>query len=679
MESKPTWPDFKADDSELDVLVKLSQYYGLQEQMVLGGGGNTSVKIGNRLFVKGSGTTLSTIEAEGFVELDRDTLEKVLLGPPCADQLTREKHFKRAVLAARIHPDKGQRPSVESVLHHLMPGKYVLHIHPTLVNVLSCSTGGQQMCRKLFGDDVAWVPFVDPGLILAQTVNAAMLDSAVKPPRAVIMQNHGLIVCGNEVETIRDDCEFVVETIRKHLEVNPIDGVFGQVKLIEPDKAVKLLNVMGPALRGLLSQDDALKVVTFDDSQEVLNFAGSADAESLTDLGPLTPDHITYCKSFPMWFDAGGYLDAEMLVKRLGKAIAAYEKKWQYGPIMVAVKGLGVFAAGDDATAANTARVLFRDSIAVIAGAVRIGGVHPMTEDQWRFIEGTEFEAYRRGVAAAERPKGRAAGKIAVVTGAAQGFGLEISQDFAAQGGHVVLADVNAEGAANAAEAINARIGQDRAIGLAINVTDGDSVAEAMCKVVRRFGGFDVLISNAGVLRAESVKTQSAGDFEFVTAVNYKGYFLCVQKASPILAVQHKARCDYWSDIVQINSKSGLEGSNKNGAYAGSKFGGIGLTQSFAMELVEDGIKVNSICPGNFLDGPLWSDPKNGLFVKYLEAGKVPGAKTVADVRKAYEARVPMNRGCTTADVMKAVYYVMEQKYETGQAIPVTGGQVMLK
>jgi sorbitol-6-phosphate 2-dehydrogenase len=134
----------------------------------------------------------------------------------------------------------------------------------------------------------------------------------------------------------------------------------------------------------------------------------------------------------------------------------------------------------------------------------------------------------------------------------------------------------------------------------------------------------------------------------------------------------------YFSDIIQINSKSGLEGSNKNGAYAGGKFGGIGLTQSFAMELVADNIKVNAICPGNFFEGPLWSDPDRGLFVQYLNTGKVPGAKTIADVQAFYEAKVPMGRGCRGADVAKAIYYAVEQNYETGQAIPVTGGQIML-
>ncbi|MFC1765718.1 SDR family NAD(P)-dependent oxidoreductase [Planctomycetota bacterium] len=273
---------------------------------------------------------------------------------------------------------------------------------------------------------------------------------------------------------------------------------------------------------------------------------------------------------------------------------------------------------------------------------------------------------------------GRAAGKVAMVTGAAQGFGLEIAQDLAAEGAYVILADLNEAGAQAAAADLNNQYGEGRALGLAINVTDGDSIAAALSQVVRTYGGVDVFIANAGVLKAESVKTQSTKDFDFVQAVNYKGYFLCVQKVAPILAAQFLACPDTLGDIIQINSKSGLQGSNRNGAYAGSKFGGVGLTQSFAMELIEDGIKVNSICPGNFFDGPLWSNPENGLFVQYLRTNKVPGAKTIDEVRKFYEAKVPMGRGCTTSDVMKAVYYLMEQQYETGQAVPVTGGQIML-
>ena len=186
------------------------------------------------------------------------------------------------------------------------------------------------------------------------------------------------------------------------------------------------------------------------------------------------------------------------------------------------------------------------------------------------------------------------------------------------------------------------------------------------------------MLSNAGVVRSGPVTEMEKKDFDFVTSINYTGYFLCSKYAAIIMQAQHEAAPEAMYDIVELNSKSGLEGSNRNFAYAGSKFGGIGLTQSFALELCAYNIKVNAVCPGNYLDGPLWSDPERGLFVQYLRAGKVPGARTVQDVRRHYEAKVPMNRGCLPLDVAKAVMYCVEQRYETGQAIPVTGGQVML-
>ena len=275
-------------------------------------------------------------------------------------------------------------------------------------------------------------------------------------------------------------------------------------------------------------------------------------------------------------------------------------------------------------------------------------------------------------------PSGRVAGRVALVTGAARGFGLAIAEGLAEQGAVVVLADLNIRLAEAEAARLAAAHGGNRAVAITMDVTDEASVAAGITAVVRRFGGLDLLVSNAGVLRAGSVTAQPLADFDLVTRVNYRGYFLVVKHAAPVMARQHAANRAWWGDIVEINSKSGLQGSSRNSAYAGSKFGGLGLTQSFALELVGDGIKVNAICPGNFLDGPLWSDPSNGLFVQYLREGKVPGAQTVEDIRHAYEGKVPMGRGCTPADVLEAIFYVVAQQYETGQALPVTGGQVML-
>ncbi len=269
--------------------------------------------------------------------------------------------------------------------------------------------------------------------------------------------------------------------------------------------------------------------------------------------------------------------------------------------------------------------------------------------------------------------------KIAVVTGGAQGFGESIVRELTKSECLVFIADINIKGANRLAEELNVKYKKTIALPIEVDVTKEDSVRKMMYEIVKKAGGIDIFISNAGVLQAGSVKEMLFSEFTFVNKVNYFGYFLCVKHASRVMALQNMPSGKYFTDIIQINSKSGLKGSNKNSAYAGSKFGSLGLTQSFALELIDDNIKVNSICPGNFFEGPLWSDPDKGLFVQYLKTGKVPGAKTIEDVKRFYESKVPMKRGCTGEDVIKAIYYIIDQKYETGQAIPVTGGQVMLK
>ena len=677
--SKPPWPSSDATASPLEHLLGLSHYYGSKPEYVLAGGGNTSVKMGDRLLVKASGYSLATIGPEGIVELDRPALQALLESTLSTDPKQREEEFKAAVLGARVEPEKGRRPSVEAVLHHLIPGRYVVHTHPTLVNIFGCSRDGGAIIGREVGDEVLWVDPVDPGFLLAKTLEQALgayrSRTGREAPRAIMMANHGLVVSGETPDEIRAHTDWLFQELERMLEPTRSMEPFGVVLTLDAVRARELVNTIAPALRALLSSGEALKVVTLDDSPSTMRLAGGSDGEVVTALGPLCPDQIVYCKSFPLWFEDIASGD---LVERLTHAVGEYQRQYQTLPNVVLVKGLGLFAAGDTWAAADAVRQVYKDAIDVMAGATGLGGVQCLDDRLRRFIEDWEVESYRREVASSGRRAGRVAGKVALVTGAAQGFGLQIAQDLVAQGAHVAMADVNDAGARVAAGAVSQESGEGRAIGLQVDVADAASVDELIHQVVRTYGGLDLLVSNAGVLRAASVKTQAERDFDLSTAVNYKGYFLCVQKAVPVMAIPRRVRPGYWSDIVQINSKSGLAGSEKNFAYAGSKFGGVGLTQSFALELVADGIKVNSVCPGNLLDGPLWSDPQTGLFVQYLNAGKVPGAQTLDDVKKYYTDKVPMRRGCTTADVMKAVYYLVEQDYETGQALPVTGGQVML-
>jgi len=366
-------------------------------------------------------------------------------------------------------------------------------------------------------------------------------------------------------------------------------------------------------------------------------------------------------------------------------------------PKIVGVRGLGLFALAATRKAALDAQDKFIDdtvatdasnpdnadasgpvnSDASCPAATDISG--PVAADEAScLVTANTPNPVNAEIPAPAATAGRLGGRIALVTGAAQGFGRGIAEAMAAEGAYIAVADMNIEGAAACAAQINALYGTDRAIAIAVDVTDESSVERMVQETVLRFGGLDALVSNAGVLTAGGLDELTKESFEFVTKVNYTGYFLCSKYAAEPMKIQNRVSPGYMTDIIEINSKSGLAGSNKNFAYAGSKFGGIGLTQSFALELVEYGIKVNAICPGNLLDGPLWSDPERGLFRQYLDQGKVEGAKTIEDVREFYEAKVPMKRGCTVIDVARAIFYVIEQKYETGQAIPVTGGQVML-
>jgi sorbitol-6-phosphate 2-dehydrogenase len=255
--------------------------------------------------------------------------------------------------------------------------------------------------------------------------------------------------------------------------------------------------------------------------------------------------------------------------------------------------------------------------------------------------------------------------QIAIVTGGAQGLGEAICHRLAREGTHVVVADLNLEGAERVSAEIIAQTDR-RAIAVQVDVTDEAQVAAMVDRAVQEFGRLDILVSNAGILVAEAVDEFPADKWQAVINVNLFGYFLCAKHAARVMKAQRSGV------IIQINSKSGKKGSYKNSAYAASKFGGIGLTQSLALELAEHNVRANAVCPGNLLDSPLWV---NSLYKQYAKKWGI----TEKEVRQKYVDQVPMKRGCTYDDVCNVVVLLASDQasYLTGQAINVTGGQEM--
>ncbi|NSW51803.1 MAG: sorbitol-6-phosphate dehydrogenase [Anaerolineae bacterium] len=255
--------------------------------------------------------------------------------------------------------------------------------------------------------------------------------------------------------------------------------------------------------------------------------------------------------------------------------------------------------------------------------------------------------------------------KVAIVTGGAQGLGEHLCHRLAQEGADVVVADLQEVPARVVANAIQTEYGR-KSIAIPVDVTDEEMVSGMVNQTVSQFGYLDILVANAGILISGDTTEFDVARWRKVLDVDLVGYFICAKHALRVMKEQKSGA------IVQINSKSGKEGSFKNTAYAASKFGGIGLTQSLALEFAEFGIRVNAVCPGNMLDSPLWV---NSLYKQYAQKLNI----TEEEVRQLYINKVPMKRGCAYENVADLVVFLAsdQSSYITGQAMNVTGGQVM--
>ncbi|MDR2630867.1 MAG: class II aldolase/adducin family protein [Spirochaetaceae bacterium] len=374
---------------DLQELITLSRYYGANPDYVVAGGGNTSLKDGSTLFIKGSGAALSDITADGFVRMDRGKLALIWEKTYPQNAEDREAAVLADMMAAKMPGEEQKRPSVETLLHDMLPFTLVVHTHPALVNGLTCSAGGEDEARNLFGEKALWIPETNPGYTLSWAVKKAM-DAHTRrsgaPATIILLQNHGVFVGADTAGGIRDLYRYIMDTLGSKITRQP--DFSGKTPQYGP--SAEAAAILGdPEGTGSIRQK-----VVFERNREI-----AALVEDITAFYPVssafTPDHIVYSGSSPLFIDLGGKGDMAYLIREAWKGQV---EKTGRPPKIVALRGIGVFGIGPSEKAARLALELFTDTIKVAVYAQAFGGPRFMAAEKQDFINNWEVERYRSGI-----------------------------------------------------------------------------------------------------------------------------------------------------------------------------------------------------------------------------------------------------------------------------------------
>ena len=369
----------------LENLVEMSNRYGGNEEFVLAGGGNTSFKENGVLYVKGSGVSLAEIKKDQFVAMDIKKLLEMIEReyPESMSNSEREEKALADMMAARLPGEESKRPSVESILHAMFPYKLVLHLHPPLINGLTCGINGKEACGKLFGDKAVWIDLTKPGLVLAKVCYKLFNEHAKKTgsyPQIVIIQNHGVFVSADTIGEIDQLMDYVVEQIKSQVKEFP------DFEVIALTYDMDSLQTMTATLKSLYeSSADGAPVVKFCTNKQVAKFVEDDEAFKPVSKA-FSPDHIVYCKDEPLFIEPDADITAEF---------TAYTERKGFKPKIAAVRGVGFFALGETEKSAGQALMLFLDSIKVATYAKSFGGANPLDDEFADFILNWEVEAYR--------------------------------------------------------------------------------------------------------------------------------------------------------------------------------------------------------------------------------------------------------------------------------------------
>ncbi|MEP0520450.1 MAG: bifunctional aldolase/short-chain dehydrogenase [Hyphomicrobiales bacterium] len=655
-------------NEDLAIRTYTTQILGQEPKLVLHGGGNTSVKtrmtdnLGNEhqaICVKGSGWDMGVIEPAGLPAVEL----KPLAALASRDSMTDEDLVaaQRRMLLDPYAPN----PSIEAVLHAVVPHKHVDHTHANAIISLTNQPNGEEIIRELFPDTTI-VPYVMPGFVLSKVCQDILNDEP--DAKHMILMNHGIFTFHDDPRQAYDDMIVMVDKAEKRLEQGNSKPFAGATL---PDKSLDVSDI-APIIRGALALETSEEgkpdrwILDHRVSEEILHFVNGKEVADYATRGNAAPDHSIRIKRFGLVVPAPDANNRDGFVSGLQQNLQAYKDKYsEYyernnervgggmvmldpAPRIVYVPGVGLFGVGKTAKEAAICADIAEATVNVITRAEGIGEFIALSEEHLFDIEYWSLEQAKL----AKAKTSELTRQVAVVTGAASGLGFAVAQELASQGAMVALLDINDEAVRNAAKEVNGHP-------VVCDVTDTRSVADAIQSVVKKFGGVDILISNAGAAFQGKLLEVDDALFEKAFDLNFWGHHYIARECVKVMEVQKTGGA-----LVFNVSKQALNPGPDFGPYGTSKAALMALMRQYAIEHGASGITSNAVNADRIRTNLLTDD-----FVAERAASR-------GITPEAYMRGNLVKREVTAKDVAEAFVHLAKAKKSSGAVVTVDGGNV---